>query len=522
MKPKAGLHPFHLNAYDGRMQSENLKQVFFILGPAFLVYVILVLIRSAIAPSQKSWRSIVSTLKNILLPTTVIFFLLQDVFKMHLDAVAIRLVLTLLGLEAIWIAGNLVQAAIERRSQLPEWRARVPGLYIDLTRLGIILFGGVFVISVVWQRDVSGFIATLGIGTIVLGLALQETLGNMVAGIALVFERPFSVGEWIKVGDTIGEVIEINWRGVRILTRGLDMVIVPNSSLARERIHNFSKPTQVHGVELEVGFSYNDPPNKVKRVLSKSMLATSGVQQDYRNVVRTLGYKDFYINYQVRFFIDDYARLPDIQEEFITRVWYAAKRNKLTIPFPITTVYKSELPAFKAEESTAGLDQALKAVPIFSNLSSEELDTLLREALVQHFAAGERIVHEQEEGDSLYIVKDGRAKVTVRDNAGMEKDVTIFAKGDFFGEMAVLTGEPRQASVTALEDMEVFVIYKDALKLLFEKRPALAEEVATIVEMRRQGLQTIKSVAELGIDKKQEVLGKSKALLARIKSFLKI
>src|SRR5688572_18273910 len=196
-----------------------------------------------------------------------------------------------------------------------------------------------------------------------------------MAGIAVLFEQPFQVGDWITVGSITGEVMEMNWRSVRVRTRGRDMVIVPNSVIGKETLVNLSRPTRVHAESHVLGFSYDDPPNTVKRVLLQVVRATRGILPEPAPAVRTVAYSAYSIDYQVRFFIDDFARQQEINDEFMTRVWYAAKRNGLTIPFPTQTSfeYHVEAPAARAGEPPADV---LARVPIFVPLSPAELASL--------------------------------------------------------------------------------------------------------------------------------------------------
>src|SRR5262249_28369859 len=155
------------------------------------------------------------------------------------------------------------------------------------------------------------------------------------------------------------------------------------------------------------------------------------------------------------------------------------------------TVYRTDVPLHAAPPRISDPASTIQNVPVFVPLGREELAELARDAVVHEFGKGERIVHQGDAGDALYVITQGQAVASIRDAQGLEKEVARLARGEFFGEMALLTGEPRTANVTAVEDLSVLVIYKDALKTVLERRPALAEEMAQIVEARRQGLRAI-------------------------------
>lgn len=480
-----------------------------------LLYIILSLLRLRLRAKGHPLHSAIGSIRNVLLPLTLLIILFRLNFDLVQNDTLFRIAQTLFWIGIIWIVPSLIKGFLYVQTDQSTWRAKVPELFLDLLRFSLIAVGASLVFAGVWGKDLGGFFATLGIGSIVLGFALQDTLGNLMAGIALLFERPFSVGDWIKVGDTIGEVMEMNWRAVRIRPRSLDLVVVPNSVLGKEKIQNFSRPTDSHGIELEIGFSYNDPPNKVKRILIKIAGATRGVSPE-GIVVRTRSFGDFAVVYQVRFFITDYARLPDIQEDFMTQVWYAVRRNGLTIPYPIRNIFKTEVPFTPPAPVSDEIRQALSGMEIFSPLSSGEIELLARDAIIQEFAKGERVVYQGDEDDALYLIREGHAVVSVMGAYGTEQEVARLSTGDFFGEMALLTGEPRAANVTAVDDLQTIVIYKSAMQNLFRERPTLAEAIAVVVDKRRvrlaerakQGAEVVASVhhAQSG-----DILGKIKS-----------
>ena len=181
-------------------------------------------------------------------------------------------------------------------------------------------------------------------------------------------------------------------------------VVVPNSVIGKETLVNFCAPMKLHGENHVLGFSYDDPPNKVKRILQQVALTTRGVLTHPAVQVRTRKYEAYSIEYEVRFFIEDFGRQPEIVEEFMTKVWYAAKRNGLTIPFPIQTNfnYHARMPQTRQAARTA---ETLARVPVFVPLDSEEVEALSRDAVRLEFGRGERVVHQGDPGDALFLTR---------------------------------------------------------------------------------------------------------------------
>ncbi|MGI9590594.1 MAG: mechanosensitive ion channel family protein, partial [Myxococcota bacterium] len=246
---------------------------------------------------------IFAIVRNLVLPVFVLMLFLEHVLDFAADSAWLRLVETLLWVSLIHAALAAVNVLVFEEAEALSWRARVPKLFLDLSRFFMVIVGGAIVLSTVWGRDLGGFLAALGVGSIVLGFALQDTLGNLMSGIALLFERPFTTGEWIKVGGHQGLVVEMNWRSVRIRTRQKDLLVVPNSILGREIITNTAQPTQEHAELIKVAFSLEDPPNRVKQVLLDAALATPGVPARPTTKVRVHQYEDDRIQYEVKLYV---------------------------------------------------------------------------------------------------------------------------------------------------------------------------------------------------------------------------
>jgi small-conductance mechanosensitive channel/CRP-like cAMP-binding protein len=465
---------------------------------------------------QHPLRGPVRTVRGAVLFTALLYLLARHGLGWSVDHTGLRILETLLWLFGITAAvGIATHTATARRGADGE-STRFPKLLLDILRLVLVLIGACLVISGVWRQDLSGLLTALGVSSIVLGLALQNTLDNVMVGIAVLLERPFEVGDWITIGSLTGEVIEMNWRSVRIRTRARDLVIVPNSVIGKETLVNMSRPTKAHAESHVIGFSYDDPPNKVKRVLLSVVRSTRGVLMEPPPAVRTVNYAAYSIEYQVRFFLDDYPRVQEINDEFMTRVWYAAKRNGLNIPYPIQAEYRHPLPPPPSVQRCA---EALASVPVFVPLDEGELARLSAACEQLSFGRGERIVHQGEPGDAMYVILEGTAIVSIADGNQAEREVARLSRGEFFGEMALLTGEPRSASVTAVDDLTVVVVHKDSLQSMLHNRPGLAQEMAEIVEARKQGLRAVRDLQQAAPEQRAAIKHGAGELLGRIRRF---
>ncbi|MFM8278317.1 MAG: mechanosensitive ion channel domain-containing protein [Cyanobium sp.] len=433
----------------------------------------------------------VRLVRDVLVPMLVLLLFLQHLLQLDPGSRLFRTVETVFWVCVIHAALSLLNVLLLEQAEADTWRARVPKLLIDLARLFLILLGTAFVLATVWNADLAGLVTALGVSSIVIGLALQDTLGSVMSGIALLFERPFSVGDWLQVNGVVGQVIDINWRAVRLLTLEREMVVIPHKLISSEMIRNYTKPTPNHAERIQIGFSYNDPPNLARQVLKTTAMETKGILLDPEPDVFTLGYADFAITYEVKFFIRDYGEIEQIRERFMTRVWYAAKRNNLSIPFPIRTLYHYHGPSSQQKRLATQFNESLQAIPSFVPLSREGSKQVEAGSGIslQHFAAGEKVIRQGSLDNELYIIVAGQATMSVRLDSGEEIEILPLRSGEFFGEMSLFSGEPSAVTIAASHDLEVMKISASVVNRMIDRQPSFAREIGQILEIRRLAIQ---------------------------------
>jgi len=329
-------------------------------------------------------------------------------------------------------------------------------------------------------------VSSLVVGYVV-GNATQDTLGNLIAGVALNAERPFHIGDWVTVSGHTGVVVDTTWRATRLRTRMEDYIAIPNSSIAKEPILNYSRPTPCHGCTLEVGVSYEAPPNKVRTTLFAVLAGLSQVRKapEPRVYLRTFG--DSAMTFVIKFFIDDYEDLDVIQSLVMDRVWYAFKREGIVIPFPIRDVRLRDGRTDEAQQAAdelAAKRQLLEGVDLLRSLSPDEMGRLAAAVSSEPFAVGESLVRQGEPGDTFYVVRSGRVVALAVQSDGSEVPVAHLGSGAFFGEMALLTGEPRSATIRAETDAVVLAVSKAQFAGLLLGNPGLAKRLAEVIETR--------------------------------------
>lgn len=406
------------------------------------------------------------------------------------------------GLLTLWILTlilRLIEPFLIPRLIPADKRGQVPKIFRDIVRVLLVAIVIMFVLKTGFGVELGALLTTSAILSAIVGFALQDTLGNILAGLAVYVEKPFEVGDWILVGDQEGMVDFMSWRTTRIWTRDNDYVVLPNSVIAGGQIVNYNIPERLHREHFRVGVSYAAPPNKVKNVLLRVVKDSVryGIVLDPAPEVILVSYDDFSIEYDLRFWIRDYRRKDIIQDAVRSRVWYHFRRYGIEIPFPIRNVFLRRV-SRKAEHERVEQEQqelkyALERVPILEPLDETDIARLMDEVAVQHFAAGEDLVRQDETGDCFFIILRGNVAVIIRDEMGEDHEVSSLGKFDYFGEMSLLTGEKRNATVRSIEDCSVAMVDREAFKHVIEANEAILESLTDIVherlEQNRQKLE---------------------------------
>jgi small-conductance mechanosensitive channel len=433
----------------------------------------------------------VQGLRIFVLPSVVAWLVAEQVLQLPHTNLALRITNTLIGIIGIANALAFLNTLFFDVARPDSWQRRVPRLLRDLAQTILVAIGAAIVLSKVWDADLGGLLTALGVGSLVLGLALQDTLGNVFSGIAMLIERPFNIGDWIKTGDTTGRVIEINWRAVHLETGARELLVIPNGVIAKNQLVNFNRPTPIHREKLEIGFSYDDPPNKVKQLMMAMILEVDGVLPEPPPAIVTMDYKESSILYAISFTVSDYGLAGRIRGEVMTRIWYTAQRHNLTIPFPIQMAYSMEPPPAPTRETpTKRAGRAIGALPNAGALSADMLTELSLLTPLRAYARNEKLLDFEHSIPGLFLILSGKVKVNIRDNAGEEVEVERLGQGEFFGERSLIAGVNSHIQVIALEDTEIVLVAPATLDRIFSLAPRVAKNISDTMERRRKAHNT--------------------------------
>lgn len=370
-------------------------------------------------------------------------------------------------------------------------------------------------------------LTTSALLTAVIGLSLQETLGNLIAGLSVQVQRPFSVGDWIQFDtdkSNIGRVIEINWRATTLITLDEIQVVVPNGMLAKAPLRVFTQPTKAVRRNIFVLAEYAVPPKRAHQIILEAVRDVPGVLAEPAPNVVTNAFGDSGIEYWVRIYIDQFNKRDGIDGAVRDRIWYAFNRASIEFPFPHRVVHMqehSEETRAKAEEKiVAKRAKALERVDFLKVISDEQRLTLARRAKARLFSAGEVIVKQGEATTDFFIIQRGEVVIVLSTDQG-DKEITRLEAPKFFGEMALVTGEPRKASVKAARECELLVIDHAALQPVFEEAPEVVEALSKVLAKRQLELDV--AVQRMSEEERESVVQReSSQLLSKIKRLFAI
>ncbi len=410
------------------------------------------------------------------------------------------------------------------RTLLPRVGINVPRILIDLlTAIGVI-----FVFIAVGRRagfSVAGLITTSAVLTAVIGFSLQDTLGNMMGGLSVQLDKSISVGDWVTVNGVHGRVIEMRWRYTALEARNWDTVIVPNGVLVKSQVVIMGKrqgmpPMQRRHIDFYIDFRSaptlvqssvlgalrNDPvPNMAKEPLPQVLF---------------MGVKDSYAHYQARYWLDDLGVDDPTDSAVRTRIWFALRRAGIPMSIPASHVFLTpdtpERGQRKADREMVQRLRALAKVDLFDNLTEQQQRTLADQLQFTPFATGEAVTREGDHDDGLFMIVEGEAAVRIGTGHD-QREVAQLGAGQFFGEMSLMTGEARTATVVAATDLVCYRMSKAAFHAILQEAPAIADQVAEVLATRRSELFAARGEAET--DGKSRMETAKRDLASRIRGF---
>lgn len=433
--------------------------------------------------------------RNLLLPPFALWLIMRQFFQVPEENPILRVIGSLYWIAFLYILLLLLNTLLATGKKQQLWQVHIPNLLFQLLRALLALGIIGYVLSRIWKVDLTQVMGALGIGSLVIALALQDTLSNLVSGFLLIIESPFKVGDWIQVGDLQGEVIEINWRAVRIKNLDRDIIIIPNGNLGKENICNYTLLDPLHAVRLKIPFSYEDHPDLIRKTLRDVALSIEGIEAQPAPQIDPQVYKNTYIEYEIRFFIKSYRHIEEIEDEFWRRTYYAIRRNQFHFPFPDKIEYKLDCLPIDPHKKPERLAEILRSLPLFSRLNPTTIEYLTQQATVELFGIGEKIISAGAFDRAFYILLSGQVVLVLDDfKTGQVQEISQLSEGDFLGEMIFLPGEVSPVSAKVIQTATVIKIEPAAISHLIQNHPKLAIEMSQFIDERKKMIRIAKGL----------------------------
>lgn len=439
----------------------------------------------------------------------------------------------------------ILDVIIERRTARPT-----PRIFRDLSTAVIYLMVALVALRAI-DVEPGSILTTSALLTAVVGLAMQDTLGNLVSGLALQMQRPFDVGDWIEVEGAgtqqqAGRITEVTWRATTVMTLDHVEVILPNANLAKAAIRNYSRPSTVSRRRVVVGVTYSAAPADVHQALVGAARDVPGVLDTPAPFARTRSFGDSAIEYELFFFIDDFAQAARVEGAVRDRIYYALARRGIEIPFPTRALTLSapvDTGASRASDQQRRA-AALASLDIIRPLPQGAVRVLAERANVRMYGPGEAIVRKGEPSMELFVIERGSVAVEVpRDReggagdganganrpepappatstweAGNVVEIAELGVGQYFGEMGLLTGEPRSATVRAKSLCEVVVVDHSAFHEVLASHPEVVDRMGGLLASRQAELEAAASTR----GRPQPAEERSRRLISQIREFFKL
>lgn len=438
-----------------------------------------------------------------------------------LGRTAAFLSLLLQGIAVVHLVAILLYAVVLRALRMePPLIVREVSIAFAYVGLALYLFS-------VHRVDVSGIVATSAVITAVVGFSLQDTLANVMGGMAVQIDRSIQPGDWVRIGEQTGRVSEIGWRHTLLLARNGDRIAIPNSLLSRTPIllqgsHHGGAVQQMRWVHFSVSFDVSSERvvETVTEALGRRPIPNVAADPPAHVVLHDIHAS--VAGYVARYWLTDLA-LDEVTDSLVRqRVHAALARAGVHLAVPVSSVRLAREAAPGAEEARAAeaeaRQEAIRNVPFLRGLNDVERARLAEALRPAVFARGEAIVVQGADDHHLFVLTAGEAEVEVTVEGAPARSVARLSAPDVFGEMALLTGERRRASVVAATEARCYRLDKETFQEILAARPEIAEEISDTLAKRDVELAAVREgLSEEAM--RRRLAAERGSLLGRMRSF---
>ncbi|MEO1002356.1 MAG: mechanosensitive ion channel family protein [Cyanobacteria bacterium J06638_7] len=398
------------------------------------------------------------------------------------------------------------------------WCKPQPQILVQLLMLGGSAIATVIVLRELARLDVVGLVTTSAVLTAVLGLAAQEPLKDLFAGLELQIDDIFMVGDYIEVDQHHrGVVVSVDWHDTCLRDMTGTLVVVPNTTVTESVVKNFGR-FGIMGNRFHVGLDYALPTAQACALVEEVLQRHPLVLPEPPPLVLVESFDESSIRYGVLVYQPPGSELDQLRlrSELLSQIWYALERNGQSVPYPVRELRPKRAPVDRNHPTRLESSERIALLrhnPLFGPLSDDELASLARQARCLRFSPGEAVVQEGDPGDSLYQLVSGSMEVRKRKAGVAPLPVAQLRAGDIFGEMSLLGDSPRSASVVAKDECVLLEVAQQHIAPLIQRNPALLDQLARLVTARRHQLEDLAGGA--AIAQENQLLKRMKQIFTR-------
>jgi small-conductance mechanosensitive channel len=445
-------------------------------------------VHSSLVRRGSAYAKPVALLRNWLLPAAAAYLLIDQLNRAGVDpashATWSKIAATIVGFLIMLILLSGANAALFGEVRTGSWRQRLPGIFVDLGRLVLIVIGIGLLLSWVWGANIGGLITAVGVTSIVIGLAVQSAVGPVISGLLLLFEQPFRIGDWLDTKFGKGRVAEVNWRAVHIDTEN-GLQVIPNAALAGDSFVNLSRTTAPYfKAKATLVFAADDQPGDVKAALLAVAEALPTKLNGIPASVSALGAGSYRVAVPIASPADESAAATLL----LHRAWYAARRSGLHL---------DGVKARRREKHTYIVEH-LQSIVDSLGLPNEAIPTMLAGARLLPFADGEIIQGVNTIPQAMGFITEGEADMYVTADDGRRLSLGELGVGDYIGGTS-LTRQRMITGVVALTDTTIVAVSREAMSDIVQTDPRLARQIGEAIDMRRRAAREALAAAAEGV-----------------------
>lgn len=428
-------------------------------------------LHSTLDRRDSAYAKPVGLLRNWILPAGALYLLFRQLEAADADPTWSKVAASVFGFLVMLLLLSGVNAALFGEARMGSWRERLPGIFVDLGRLILIVLGIGLLLSWVWGANIGGLVTAVGVTSIVIGLAVQSAVGPVISGLLLLFEQPFRIGDWLDTEFGKGRVAEVNWRAVHIDTEN-GLRVIPNAALADGAFVNLSRTTAPYfKANVALTFAADDPPGEIRATLLRVAEALPAKLAGIPAAVWTLGSGEYRVSVPIASPADDYSTATTLRH----RAWYAAQRAGLHL---------DDVKSGRRDKRDYMAEHLGPAVASLG-VDETELATMLTGARLLPYAEGELIQAVDSIPTAVAFITAGTVEMFVVTEDGRRIALGELVAGDHFGGTA-LTRQRMVVGVFAITDTIIIGVSREAMNTVVQQDNRLARKLGDVIEMRRR------------------------------------